>query len=101
LTVLEKIMKWIDRITPVSGDAVKRAIRTRNGLRAGKEPSRNNGWIWIRVQTAGKKIIACEKARDCNSTERQILNDLLRGEIVCRMVPTKKGGTSWALASIK
>jgi hypothetical protein len=93
-------MKWMDRITPISGVAVKQAIRTRNGLRAGKEPSLNNGWIWVRVKTAGKKIIACEKVRECNSTEQQILNDLLKGEIVCKIVPIK-GGSSWALASIK
>lgn len=93
-------MKWVDRGIPMSREEVIQAIQTKDGLRAGRAPSLNNGWVWVRVHTGEGKIIACEKARDCTEEEKQVLNDLLKGEIICRIVPATKGGLSWALASI-
>lgn len=94
-------MRWMDRRIPMSREWVIHAIQTQDGLRAGKAPALNNGWVWVRVTGLEKEeVTACEEVRDCTETEKRVLDDLLKGEIVCRMLRLEKEGLSWSLACI-
>jgi hypothetical protein len=95
-------MYWIYRDTPVPRGDIERAIVSSEGYRAGWELDPDVGksdWLWAEVIYKNGEVHHCEVRRPCSEHEIVILNDLLRGEIVCRYVRVRPTFKAWALAT--
>ena len=89
-------MTWTYRKRKYNLTEIEYAI-SKGTLRAGWLPelSGDHIWVWIHlVQDDYGEVAKCYKVENCSDAEKKVLDDLLKGEIVCRMV------CGWALACI-
>ncbi len=95
-------MRWIYRGKPLARDEIARAI-TNGDLRAGWQlnVSEKSDWQWGRlIYAKDGSVLRCEAVRECSAEEKGRLNDLLKGEICCRVIQVPLDEIVWALASI-